>query len=147
MNLFAQDDPKIAFAYGIEMNGYSMDGQAYGMVMGFDFDLPWRFAGGINLTASTDYSNSVLEPSVFFRFYVFNENRGLFAQADLGFALMSDFNNVLISNDNKNITTIFLIGLRAGYRFPFGRMCYAEPYVRAGYPFFTGAGFILGYRR
>jgi hypothetical protein len=43
-------------------------------------------------------------------------------------------------------TGTFLGGLTLGWRFLFGDHWYAEPVLRAGYPFIAGGGIAAGFR-
>jgi hypothetical protein len=145
---FAQDEKKIAFAYGFELNRYTVRDIAAGGVLGFDINLPWRFAAGFNLTGSTGgYGNTVFEPSILFRYYFSDSHTEFFIQLDAGAVLINEPERTIPKNDDNEYSAVnFLIGVRLGYRYTFGSLWYVEPYIRAGYPFLAGAGVIFGYR-
>ena len=143
---FAQRDKKIAFAYGLEINKYAVDGFAGGVLLGFDFNLPHRFAAGVSLAGNTGgYGNGVLEPSALLRYYFTDDHSGFFMQADLGTAIMNEIGKNTPANDD-GFAIKFMGGIRGGYRLIFLKMWYIEPYIRAGYPFLLGTGILMGYR-
>jgi hypothetical protein len=145
---FAQNERRSAFAYGIELNRYTVHEVAYGAVLSMDFNMFSRFAAGFNLTASSGgYGNSAIEPSVLIRYYFDENHTGFFAQVDTGIVLINEVTSVFTLNeDNEYFSMLFLAGIRCGYRFGFGELMYIEPYIRGGYPFLLGAGLLLGYR-
>jgi len=141
INQHAQDNKTFAFSYGAEMNMYSKKGLAFGASLGADFNLPLRFAAGVNLSISANGQGSnILEPSAMLRYYFFNlsdQHSGIYVQADLGASFFFE---------ETRTAALFLGGVRAGCRFVFGNIFYAEPYIKAGYPFLAGAGVTFGYR-
>ena len=112
---------------------------AGGAVLGFDLNLPYSFAAGLTVTASSNFAGiAVIEPAALFRWYFFsNGHTGLFAQADVGAYLVLE---------DGELTPLFMGGLRVGFRFPLGEMFFIEPYGRAGYPFVFGIGVTAGIR-
>jgi len=136
---FGQNDKNISFNYGLEVNSYSPEGSLAGAaVLGFDINLPWLFAAGINLTACTDVEgNNAIEPTLLVRRYFFGQYTGFFVQVDFGIVIITAF---------EETTIMYTGGVRCGYRFLFGNVFHVEPYIRAGYPFLAGVGVILGLR-
>jgi len=138
---FAQEQ-KMAIGLGPEFNMNSRYNFAGGVVLGFDYNLPVTvapFAAGITVTTSTNFTNAVvIEPAAMFRWYFLGKGHtGFFAQADVG---------TYIIFEDEEVYSLFLGGLQAGYRMPFGSMFYAEPYGRIGYPFVFGIGASAGIR-
>jgi hypothetical protein len=116
----------------------SRENFAGGAVLGFDFNLSRAIAVGLTVTYSNNFSGiSVIEPAALFRWYIFGNSAGLFVQADVGAYLVLE---------ERELTPLFLGGLRGGFRFPLGELFYVEPYGRVGYPFAFGVGAMAGVR-
>jgi hypothetical protein len=132
---------KAAVSLGLEFNMNSRENFAGGAVLGFDFNLPRFLAVGLTVTYSNNFSGiSVIEPAALFRWYFLGNVRsdffqGVFAQADIGAYLVLE---------DKELTPLFLGGIRGGFRLPFGEMFFIEPYGRVGYPFLFGIGAMAG---
>jgi len=108
--------------------------------LGFDYNLPTAIplAVGVSIIGSTNFSGIyVAEFTGLFRWYFLGRGYdGFFAQANVGY-------NLALQEGSP----MPLIGeLRAGYRFPLGKMVYVEPYGRAGYPAVWGVGVMAGIR-
>jgi len=139
---------KFAIGLGAEINMHSPEGYAGGLSLNFDYNLPFStkrtsFGAGISFIGSNNFDGiTVLEPNAFFRWYLLNpEHRGLFAQINAG------ANIIFIEGQSIYNTPIaFVFDVRAGYRLPFAKNFYVEPYIRGGYPVVWGAGVILGMR-
>ena len=108
---------------------------AGGSVLSIDYNFSRSLSAGLTLTASSNFTNiMVLEPAALIRWNFF---KSFFVQADAGvFYLMDEYGE----------KTMFLGGLRAGFRKSFGTLFYLEPYGRFGYPFMFGAGVMAGVR-
>ena len=133
---FAQET-KIAFGYGGEVNKNAEYGVGGGAILCFDVAIFQRFAVGLNVTMSGDDSyNGILETAAMVRWYFY---KGFFAEADGGLIVYSLRDDFMPYN--------YLVGLRAGYRLPFGELFYVEGHVRGGYPFIFGAGAVVGFRK
>jgi len=135
-----QSEKKMAAGAGLEMNMNSRESLALGFALGFDYNLTIAalpFAAGAAVTLSSNFSGIfTTELAAMFRWYFLGkEHTGFFAQADIGVYLFSE---------DKEVAPLFLIGLRGGYRLPFGSMFYVEPYGRLGYPFIFGIGALAG---
>ena len=132
-----QTGKKAAISLGAEWNMNARNTHAGGAVLAFDYSFKNIFAVGINATASTNFSGIVVvEPAAFFRWY-FVQRIGFFLQADAGAYLLFE---------NKEMTTIFLGGVRLGLRIRIGETFFLEPYGRVGYPFMFGIGLMAGVR-
>jgi hypothetical protein len=135
MNVYALEK-KAAIGAGMEWNMNARENFAGGALLSFDCNLPRSFAIGLNVTASINFSDiTVIEPATFFRWYFLGGHNGFFVQADLGAYLIFE---------NDDLTTLFLGGLRGGFRFPLGKSFYVEPFGRIGYPFAFGVGALAG---
>jgi hypothetical protein len=128
---------KAAVGLGPEWNMNSRYNFAGGTVLSFNYNLPFYFAVGFNAGASSNFTGiAVMEGAALFRWYFLRSGyTGFFAQADLGAFLIFE---------NEEINPLFLGGLQGGYRLPFGKSFYVEPYGRLGYPFVFGIGVITG---
>jgi hypothetical protein len=139
VNLYAQEqeqENKAAIGIGAEWNMNSRENYAGGAVLAFDYALPQSFALGLNVTASSNFSGiTVIEPAALFRWYILGGGNGLFIQADCGAYMVLE---------EENFKTMFLGGLRAGFRIPLESKFYIEPYGRIGYPFAFGIGALAG---
>jgi hypothetical protein len=127
-----------AFAgLGMEVNANTRDGAAFGGGLSAGLDINQQFSFGIKtaVSSSPDAITS-LETAGFFRYYLPFKFNGLFAQAELGAAILFE--------DGKNYPA-FLGGAAFGWRYDFNKNWHIEPYVRCGYPFIWGAGFHAGY--
>ena len=143
---FAQEEKRFAVAYGLEINNYAAEELAGGPLLNFNFNLSRQFAAGVNFTGSTGgYGNSVIEPGVFLRYYFAEGHTGFFAQTDFGIARITEIEENISPGDDRSAIK-FMGGIRGGYRLDFLKIYYAEPYIRAGYPFLMGAGILMGYR-
>jgi hypothetical protein len=138
MNVFTQE-AKAAVGIGAEWNMNSRENFAAGAALGFDYNLASSFALGLAVTGSSNFSGiAVIEPAAIIRWYFLSSgDTGLFAQADLGcFMILED----------GGLTPLFAGGFRGGFRLPFGKPLYVEPYGRIGYPFAFGIGALVGIR-
>ena len=136
---FAQDK-KMSAGIGAEWDMNSRHNFAGGALLAFDHKLP-RFATlGFMLEGSSNFSNMyVIEPALLFRAYFLeNEYRGLYFQADLGASF--------IFEDGEDLWSRPLVGFGAGYRFFLGSSFYFEPFGRLGFPFAFGLGALAGIR-
>ena len=151
---FAQEDEttdetwqhKFAIGLGPEINKHTPQGYAMGLSLNFDYNLPittsrTSFAAGVSFIGSHNFDGiTVLEPNIMFRWYFLNPSyTGLFAQINLG-------GNIIMGETEYNAPIALVTDMRAGYRLPFARNFYVEPYVRGGYPVLWGAGLICGMR-
>ncbi|MCL2276386.1 MAG: hypothetical protein FWC21_00665 [Treponema sp.] len=129
---------RTAFSYGVDINLNSSSGFAYGAVLGADFYFLNKSAFGFQLTASSDGdSNNVIEPSLAFRHY-FTDLYSIYLQLDSGVSIITETGQVRFN---------LLLGLRTGYRLHITEIFFIEPFIRGGYPYIAGGGFILGYRK
>jgi hypothetical protein len=146
-NLFAQEMEvneqeeagvkKAAVSLGPEWNMNSRENFAMGAVIAFDYSLGSSFAVGLNTTVSSNFFGiTVVEPAALFRWYFLgSDHNGWFVQADAGAYLVLE---------DSDITTLFMGGLRGGFRLPFGDTFFIEPFGRIGYPFAFGFGILAG---
>ena len=102
----------------------------------------------IYATPLTEDDLTTLEITLFFRFYLTAADtvtvypRGLFAQITYGTAIFSRGGEISFPARGGAIS----IGVTAGWRFPLGSRFFVEPYIRAGYPYYGGAGLSAGVR-
>ena len=141
---FAQDEKKFAIGLGPEWNMNSKENFAGGVVFNFDYNLPAAIPFAVGLTGVFDSNFNdfskifAIESSALFRWYFLGKTHaGFFAQADLGAVF-------IFENDESK--TLFMGGLRGGYRLPLGSLFFIEPYGRVGYPFMFGVGALAGIR-
>ena len=87
---------------------------------------------------------TTLEVTIFFRIYMpwADTADGFFAQLTYGFALFSWDGRIQLLAESGMIS----LGVTAGWRFPLGSRFFIEPYIRAGYPYYGGAGLSTGIR-
>jgi len=137
VNLYTQEQgEKAAIGIGAEWNMNSRENFAGGAVLVFDYALPHSLAVGFNATASNNFSGiTVIEPAALLRWYFLGGNGGLFIQADCGAYMVLE---------NEDLKTMFLGGLRSGFRFLLKSKFFIEPYGRIGYPFAFGIGTLAG---
>jgi hypothetical protein len=111
---------------------------AGGAALNLDYNLPFSFAAGLTVTASNNFVEiTVIEGAALFRrYFPRNTHTGFFVQADLG---------AFFFIEDKEMTPLFLGGLRGGFRMPLGKF-YVEPYGRLGYPSVFGVGALAGIR-
>ena len=133
---------EMAASMGMEFNMNSRDNFAGAFIFGFDYNLPVsdvRLATGLTFSISNNFFGiTVLEPVALIRWYFKEiEHMELFAQIDLG---------TFIVLEKQGASTLFLGGLRSGFRLPLGEMLYIEPFGRLGYPFAFGFGASAGVR-
>jgi hypothetical protein len=135
VNLYAQEK-KASLGIGAEWNMNSRENFAGGAIISFDYALPHSLALGLNVTASSNFSGiAVIEPAALFRWYFLGGYNGFFFQADGGAYLIFE---------DEELKTMFLGGLRGGFRLPLKSSFYLEPYGRIGYPFAFGIGVLTG---
>ena len=136
LSTFAQEK-KMSAGAGLEWNMDSRHNFAGGAILNLDFMLPSNTALGINVIASHNFNAiAVIEPLVFYRRYVQDKDHtGFFVQLDGG---------AFVILEEGDVTTLFHVGVRGGYRIPLGSFFYIEPYGRTGYPFAFGFGAIAG---
>jgi hypothetical protein len=134
-NLYAMSG---AFAgLGMEINANTRDGVAFGGGLSAGLDINSQFSFGVKTIISSNLGTTAsLETAGLFRYYLPFKFNGLFAQAELG--------AVIFFEDGKNYPA-FLGGIAFGWRYNFLKNWYIEPYVRCGYPFVWGTGFLAGY--
>jgi hypothetical protein len=122
---------------GVEGNANTREGAAIGGNLSLGVNLNDQFSLGIKTVFSYDTSAvSTLEPAAFFRYYLPLKINGLFAQAELGASFFFE--------DGNNYPA-FQGGLAFGWHYNLFKNWYIEPYVRLGYPFVWGAGFLAGF--
>ncbi|MHC6203948.1 OmpA family protein [Breznakiellaceae bacterium SP9] len=132
------------FSFEFEINQYTAEGIANGLVLGGRYPiLPVLSVGG-SLGLFNDFSDfTTFEPAALVRWYPWgNETsgslRGLFAEGKLGAAL------VWYDGD---MTSKFLASFGAGMRIDLGGSSwYIEPQLRGGYPFAFGIGVAMVWR-
>jgi len=135
--VFAQTS-KSALGGGLEWNMSSRRNFAGALAFSFDYNIHRYLAVGMGLYASHNFNNAgVIEPAALFRVYITPETySGIFFQADVGaFFLLEE----------DETYPYFLGGFRTGYSFRLKERFYAEPYIRAGYPFAFGVGVLAGF--
>ena len=139
--IFAQDNKKAAIGLGPEWNMDSRFNFAMGGALGFDVFIDEGFAMGLCFSASNNFTGiTALEVGGLFRAYIPGKKSfGFFIQTDIG---------AFFILEEKEVTPMFMNGLRAGYRFLLGldKKYYVEPYGRLGYPFAFGIGVLGGIR-
>jgi len=122
---------------GAEVNANSRDGAALGGGLFAGLDINRQFSFGIKAAVSNNFGAiTSLETAGFFRYYLPFKFSGLFAQAELG--------AVIFFENGKSYPAV-LGGAVFGWRYNFVKDWYIEPYVRFGYPFIWGAGFLAGF--
>ncbi|MDR2864486.1 MAG: hypothetical protein LBV68_02620, partial [Spirochaetaceae bacterium] len=116
-------------------------GAEAGFIVGYEVnqDLAFGIKGGYgNDFHGTDYFEGLLYGRYYLPFK--KEEFGLFAQVGIG--------GISFMEERKKkdaaVSTV-VIDISLGARFPFGDF-YVEPYIRAGYPVFIGAGAVVGWR-
>ncbi|MDR1786341.1 MAG: hypothetical protein LBR23_07790 [Spirochaetaceae bacterium] len=132
-----------AAAAGAEVNLLDL-GKSF--AVGCSLTGEWRFsrslsAGGFFLASFGIAELFTLESGVFMRWYFFRPGAvplEIFLEGALGAAA------VMRNASPGDSLGLVDAGLSAGMRYFLGKF-YAEPYVRAGYPFLTGAGVRFGY--
>ncbi|MDR0320434.1 MAG: hypothetical protein LBI28_02940 [Treponema sp.] len=133
-HLFAFDNLNLGI--GAEINSNTREGIAAGGVLFFCAEINQQFSAGGKFTFSHNFDTVItLEPQALFRYYLPLGIEGLFVQAELGAA-------IFLENDNSY--PAFSGGLSGGWRFEIGTNFYFEPYLRFGYPYIWGVGFISG---
>lgn len=109
-----------------------------GAALSFNYNLPHSLALGLCLTGSNNLDGIiVIEPVALLRFYPLGGHSWIFIQADGGAYLILE---------DEELTTLYLGGLRGGFRLPLGKSFFLELYGRIGYPFVFGAGALTGFR-
>jgi hypothetical protein len=140
--LYAQE--KEAFFAGplAEASFYSRKAAAWGggFILGYG-DNP--AALGLMAVYSVDGERiTTLETTLFLRVYLLPGRRGsLFVQLNGGPALFN-LDGVSVPAESGTISA----GVAAGWRFLAGRHWYVDGVIRAGWPFFAGAGISAGFR-
>ncbi|MDR2865440.1 MAG: hypothetical protein LBV68_07520, partial [Spirochaetaceae bacterium] len=130
---------------GILLEGNMATRQGWGAEAGFiagyeiNQDLAFGIKGGYgNDFRGIDYFEGLLYGRYYLPFK--KEEFGIFAQVGIG--------GISFTEERKKkdaaVSTVML-DLSIGARFPFGSF-YIEPYIRAGYPVFIGAGAVFGWR-
>jgi hypothetical protein len=127
-----------AFAgLGMEINGNTRDGAALGGGFSAGLEINSEFSFGLKTAVSSNLDTiTSLETAGLFRYYLPFKFSGLFAQAELG---------SVIFFENRGSYPAFLGSIAFGWRNDFIKNWYLEPYVRLGYPFVWGAGFLAGF--
>ena len=134
----AMDESRFV-GFGPEVNVYTYSGVAIGGDLLFGFNLSSHLAAGLKLAIFNDLDTiTVSDYQAFFRYYLPFTKQGLFAQADVGFALIFKGNEYSPS---------FSGGLSAGWRFNFGKFLLLEPTVSFGYPYMWAVTLIVGHRQ
>jgi hypothetical protein len=139
----------MSFAAALEMNRFSLGlgvegsvntrkGMSLGGILSAGYEIMPNLTVGTGFGASHDFDRIVtLTPEVFVRWYFFTlKTMPLFVQADLGTSIIFE---------DAKVHPAFMGGLAAGIRIPL-KNWYAEPFLRAGYPFIWSSGIIAGYR-
>ena len=141
MILFAQDNKRVAIGLGPEWNMDSRFNFAMGGALGLAVSIDDGFAMGLCFSASNNFTGiTALEAGGIFRAYIpGKKNFGFFIQTDIG---------AFFILEEKEVTPMFMNGIRAGYRFLLGpdKKYFVEPYGRLGYPFAFGVGVLGGLR-
>jgi hypothetical protein len=123
--------------FGMEVNAKTRKGAAFGGGLSAGLELNRQFSVGIKTDVSSNMDTiTALETAGLFRYYLPFKLNGLFAQAELG--------SVIFFENRKNYPAL-LGGMAIGWRYNVIKNWYIEPYVRCGYPFVWGAGFLAGY--
>jgi hypothetical protein len=127
-----------AFAgLGMEINANTRDGAAFGGGLSAGLDINSEFSFGVKTVISSNLDTiTSLETAGLFRYYLPFKFSGLFAQAELG---------TVIFFEDRNNYPAFLGGIAFGWRYNFIKNLFIEPYVRFGFPFVWGAGFLAGF--
>ena len=136
-------DNHLSVGVGLEMNMNARENFALGIPIHIDYNLtvasePLAF-GLVTIISNNLKDNddkfTVIEIGGLARWYFMGGGHtGLYGQVELGAYLFTEFDEV---------NPMFMGGLRAGYRMPFGNL-YVEPFGRAGYPFAWGIGVLAG---
>jgi TolB-like protein len=126
---------------GGEANLDSVGGIAFGPYLAADYRYSNSFAFGLKAGVDFGHKVTAVEAAGTARWYFLTMNSfyrtELFAQAELG--------GVLAFMDYEKTVPVFLGGAAVGARVPIGNW-FAEPYIRAGYPFGAGIGALFGMR-
>jgi len=114
---------------------------AYGNKFSIGFKAAWFFDMGNEL--------DVLEINLLLRYYFWGSSadmtpsKGPFLQLTGGPAIFFDRAEGAVALAHWGRVSA---GLAFGWRFLFGKIFFAEPYIRAGYPYIVGAGVSAGVR-
>jgi len=149
--IFAQEFPELqaqrsrqdffAASFG-EAVGYGYSGAAFGG--GLIIGAGTGGALGLRILYAVDNENiSFLEVNILARLYIFGKDAfsGPFAQLNIGPVIYED------KNPNRPGYGNISAGLTAGWRFLIGKNFFAEPSLRIGYPYLSGATVALGFSR
>jgi len=145
-SVFAQEDAKkpreeIFVAPLIETLLYGYDGLAFGGGIAAGYGT--RSVLGTRFLYAADADDFLfMELQLLLRFYFFDEevNKGPFVQVNGGPVWF------FLEKPKHSGHGALSIGLSAGWRFLFGKMFYAEPVLRVGYPYLIGGGATAGVR-
>ena len=146
LHLHAESEkrPDIFIAPLAEVIGFSKEGASFGGGLAIGAEENGKAMGLRFLYAVDSESVSIMELNVLMRFYFFEKDthNGLFVQLNGGCTLFShERDNGLPEEDAGG----FSVGVTAGWRFPFSKYFFVEPYIRAGYPYIAGLGVAAGF--
>jgi hypothetical protein len=159
----AAQEKKIAAGLGPELGINTLEGAAFGVVLGADYKLPIKaipFAAGVNVGLHFNKVEFVLEPSAMFRWYFpipgltkkFHEKtegstfKGTFKPVYEGAFVQAEVGVTVIAEKDEDTVALFMGGLKLGYRLPLKLGLYVEPFARFGYPYLWGMGATAGMR-
>jgi hypothetical protein len=135
--------PDFWLSFGVETALYSTSGLAYGgnLSLGYGSGSLIGFKAALFFAEEGD---NIMELDLLLRFYLFGKNvyRGPFIQFIGGTSFFNRSGSFGIPSNLGMINA----GLGFGWRFIFSERFFVEPAVRAGYPYFLGAGISAGMR-
>jgi hypothetical protein len=137
------DRSPLSLSLGLEANGYSVEGMAFGPGLAGEYRFSPALAAGVSLGFFHDFTDyATFESAAFLRWYPVAKGvgpfSGLFAQGLAGAAFMWS---------GDDMKTFPMGGLELGLRLNLGKGdWYVEPRIRGGYPFNAGAGVAVGWR-
>ena len=116
---------------------------AYGNRAPIGFKAAWFFG--------TNNELDVLELNFLLRYYFMGASPSAEGSPSAGPYLQFTGGPALFFDKAENVSIpakwgTVSIGLTFGWRFLFGKLFFAEPYIRAGYPYIAGAGVSAGVR-
>jgi len=108
---------------------------AYGNKISIGFKAAWFF--------DTKNVLDALELNLLIRYFFVKPSSGPFFQLTGGPVIFFDRAEGAVALAHWGRVSV---GLAFGWRFLFGKLFFAEPYIRAGYPYIVGAGVSAGVR-